>query len=624
MDWQHEWLTSLTSTAVTCVVTILVGALMVWLLTRYPHWGRQFRRLAFPYLKPGRGWITWRPLLTLLLLLWLTVLEVRLEVLMSYATNGLYTALQGLNAKMFWFCVTVFMVLAVIIVSSAQLAYLITQRLFIHWRTWLNDHMIADWLDGHAYHRGQFVSSPVDNPDQRIEEDVTQFVENSYDLSIGAIGAALRLVSFTAILWGLSGPIPVFGHEIPRAMVFLAYIYVIMASVLAFRIGRPLIHLNFLREGLSASFRYALVRLRDNSESIAFYGGENVERTVLSARFSSVMGNTWAITKRSLKLQVFNDAVTQISVVFPFIIQVPRFFSGTISLGDITQTADAFGQVHDSLSFFRNAYDSFATYRATLNRLTALMDANRESRDLSSPIFAHLSRHAGDRGSEGMASRQATVDRGPDAEHEPRAGAAGQGSLGEREDHVAAQPGQSLAARPWHRPPAHRSSHALPVAAAVSAPGKPAYRAGLPRARAPDRRRAGVRGVALGTARPPAGSDRRRGPLVAHPVSRRAAAPRFRQGPAAAAPPGLPRRGDLRRRRRSRTRVVQLDPRSPAPVHSCQRRSSQHVERLPHPPPGTARRGTLGHGAGRRVGPSGLLGEERRSGFYRRRTPVLG
>ncbi|SNT64279.1 putative ATP-binding cassette transporter [Streptosporangium subroseum] len=389
VDWQHEWLTSLTSTAMTWVVTILAGALVVWLLTRYTPWGRQFRRLAFPYLKPGRSWITWRPLLTLLLLLWLTVLAVRLEVLISYATNGLYTALQGLDAKMFWFCVTVFMILAVIAVSSAQLAYLITQRLFIHWRTWLNDHMIADWLDGHAYHRGQFVSSPVDNPDQRIEEDVTQFVEDSYDLSIGAIGAALRLVSFTAILWGLSGPMSVFGHEIPRAMVFLAYTYVIMASFLAFRIGRPLIHLNFLREGLSASFRYALVRLRDNSESIAFSGGENVERAALSDRFSTVMGNTWAITKRSLKLQVFNDTVTQISVVFPFIIQVPRFFSGTISLGDITQTADAFGQVHDSLSFFRNAYDSFATYRATLNRLTALMDANRESRDLSSPIFTH-------------------------------------------------------------------------------------------------------------------------------------------------------------------------------------------------------------------------------------------
>ncbi|WP_371782826.1 ABC transporter ATP-binding protein/permease [Streptosporangium subroseum] len=389
MDWQHEWLTSLTSTAMTWVVTILVGALVVWPLTRYTRWGRQFRRLAFPYLKPGRSRITWRPLLTLLLLLWLTALGVRLEVLISYATNGLYTALQGLDAKRFWFCVTVFMVLAVIAVSSAQFAYLITQRLFIHWRTWLNEHMIADWLDGHAYHRGQFVSSPVDNPDQRIEEDVTQFVENSYDLSIGAIGAALRLVSFTAILWGLSGPMSVFGHEIPRAMVFLAYTYVIMASFLAFRIGRPLIHLNFLREGLSASFRYALVRLRDNSESIAFYGGENVERAALSAGFSTVMGNTWAITKRSLKLQVFNDAVTQISVVFPFIIQVPRFFSGAISLGDITQTSDAFGQVHDSLSFFRNAYDSFATYRATLNRLTALMDANRESRGLSSPIFAH-------------------------------------------------------------------------------------------------------------------------------------------------------------------------------------------------------------------------------------------
>ncbi len=389
MNWQHEWLTSLTSTAMTCVVTVVVGALAVWLLTRYTHWGRQFRRLAFPYLKPGRSRTSWRPLLTLLLLLWLTVLAVRLEVLMSYATNSLFTALQELDAETFWFYIVVCVAVAALSVFSTQLGYLISQRLFIHWRTWLNDRMVTDWLHGHAYHRGQFVSAPVDNPDQRIQEDVTEFVEDSYELSFGAIGAALRLVSFTAILWGLSGPMSVLGHEVPRAMVLLAYAYVIVASLLAFRIGRPLIHLNFRQEGLSASFRYALIRLRDNSENIAFYGGEDVERSALAARFSSVIRNTWAITKRSLRLQVFNDTVTQVSVLFPIIVQVPRFLSGTISLGDITQTSDAFTQVHDSLSFFRNSYDSFANYRATLNRLTALMDANSDSRDLASPAFTH-------------------------------------------------------------------------------------------------------------------------------------------------------------------------------------------------------------------------------------------
>ncbi|WP_433435818.1 ABC transporter ATP-binding protein/permease [Nonomuraea sp. CA-141351] len=389
MDWQHQWLTSFTSTAADSGVIVLGGAIAILLLTRYTRWGRQFRRLAFPYFRPGRTWASWRLLVTLLLLLWLTVLGVRLEVLLSYATNGLFTSLQAMNANMFWFHVLLIAVLATIYVSSSQVAYLITQRLIIHWRTWLNDHAIGDWLDGRAYHLGRFVKAPIDNPDQRIEQDITQFTEQSYGLSLDAIAAALRLVSFTAVLWSLSGAMTIFGYQVPRAMVFLAYAYVITASVVAFKVGRPLIRLNFLQEKLSASYRYALMRLMDNSENVAFYGGEGVERTTLAARFSSVIANTWAYVKGSLKLQVFNSAVSQASVVFPFIIQAPRFFNRTISLGDVTQTADAFGQVHDALSFFRNSYGDFAAYRATLDRLTALMDANTESRALSSPDVIH-------------------------------------------------------------------------------------------------------------------------------------------------------------------------------------------------------------------------------------------
>ncbi|WP_344874833.1 ABC transporter ATP-binding protein/permease [Nonomuraea antimicrobica] len=389
MDWRHEWLTSFTSTAEHSGGIVLGGAVAVLLLTRYTRWGRQFRRLAFAYFRPGRTWAGWRLLLTLLLLLWLTVLGVRLEVLLSYASNGLFTSLQAMNADTFWFHVFVIGVLAAIYVSSSQLAYLIAQRLTIRWRTWLNDHALADWLNGRAYHRGRFVTAPVDNPDQRIEQDISMFAQQSYGLSLNAIAAALRLMSFTAVLWSLSGAMTIFGYQVPRAMVFLAYAYVIIASFVAFRIGRPLIRLNFLQEKLSASYRYALMRLMDNSENVAFYGGEGVERTTLTARFSSVIGNAWAYAKRSLRLQVFNGAVSQASVVFPYIIQAPRFFHRTISLGDVTQTADAFGQVHDALSFFRNSYGDFASYRATLERLTALMDANQESRALSGPAVIH-------------------------------------------------------------------------------------------------------------------------------------------------------------------------------------------------------------------------------------------
>jgi vitamin B12/bleomycin/antimicrobial peptide transport system ATP-binding/permease protein len=242
--------------------------------------------------------------------------------------------------------------------------------------------MIDDWLDGRAYHKGRYTKAAVDNPDQRIQEDIGTLPADSVTLGVGAINSLVSLVSFTIILWTLSGPLPIFGIEIPRGMTFIAYLFVIVASVIAFRIGRPLILLNFLQERYNASFRYALVRLRENSENVAFQRGERVESGVLGSRFRDVISNSWSLLYRNLKFQGFNAVVTQISVPFAYLIQAPRYFGGQITFGDIYQTSDAFAQVHDALSFFRNAYDEFASYRAVLDRLTGLMDADSAARAL--------------------------------------------------------------------------------------------------------------------------------------------------------------------------------------------------------------------------------------------------
>ena len=211
------------------------------------------------------------------------------------------------------------------------ITFYIGQAQLIHWRLWLNQRMVGDWMTGAAYHRGRFVTAPVDNPDQRIQADITLVRVLSQGLALGMVSSMVTLVSFTVILWGLSGPFEIGGVTIPRAMVFLAYIYVIIATVIAFRIGRPLIRLNFLNERLTASYRYALVRVRENSENVAFYRGEQVESAGLLARFAAVIANVWAIVFRSLKFQGFNLVVNQIAVVFPILIQAPRFFAGTIS-----------------------------------------------------------------------------------------------------------------------------------------------------------------------------------------------------------------------------------------------------------------------------------------------------
>ncbi|WP_322981009.1 ABC transporter ATP-binding protein/permease [Pseudomonas sp. C11] len=379
MDWHQALTDSLIWLAIASLCTLVGFSLTAFALVRFTRWGGQFWQIAGPYLSPRNNW---RPLLTFALLLLLSLFAVRMNVLFSFWYNGFYSALQELDQKAFWFMLGIFAILASIHVARALFAYYVNQALSIHWRTWLNQRLTDDWLKGDAYYRGQFLDQPIDNPDQRIELDVAAFVSGSLKLSLGAVSSLVSLVAFSAILWGLSAPLTVAGVEVPRAMVFAVYIYVIIATLIAFRLGRPLIRLNFLNEQRSANFRYALVRLREYAENVAFYQGRDVERRTLLGRFGALIDNLWALVFRSLKFDGFNLAVSQVAVVFPFILQAPRFFSGAIKLGDVMQTAQAFGEVQDALSFFRSSYDTFAQYRATLDRLSGLLDANQQARDL--------------------------------------------------------------------------------------------------------------------------------------------------------------------------------------------------------------------------------------------------
>lgn len=411
VDWSTEWSSSLEWIVGVWVATVLVLGLVAVLLVRGTTWGRQFWRLAGPFVRPTRGErATWRPTVFILVLLLLVVLSVRINLLLSYNTNELYTALQNLDAGAFWRAIGVFAVIATVYVAATLVTYYVGQSFVIRLWEYLNARFLGDWLGDRVYHRSRFSATPVDNPDQRIQEDIRTFATTTYTLSLGPSGAVSALVtipSFTIVLWQLSGPLSVFGLEIPRAMTFIAFLYVIVASVFAFRIGRPLIRLNFLNEGLEAFYRYGLVRVRDNAENIAFARGETMERRTLDGRFSDVIANYWRIVIRTLKFQGFNLGVSQVSAVFAIIIQAPRFFARAITLGDVQQTAQAFSQVHDALSFFRNAYDQFAAYRAVLDRLTGLLDSDEQARELPMvPVEDRL---------DGVVVRDLTVNR-PDGE----------------------------------------------------------------------------------------------------------------------------------------------------------------------------------------------------------------
>lgn len=382
MSWNNALIESSLWLVKAYAITLVLAAASVWGLARFTVWGRQFWALAAGYFSPRHSW---RPLATLALILFLTLCAVRLDVLFSDWYNTMYTALQKLDENGFWGAMLLFAVLAGFHVVRSLFDFYIQQAFTIRWRVWLNEKLLARWLDKQAYYRSQYLTAPVDNPDQRIQQDVATFVDMSLSLSMGVVNALVSTFAFTVILWNLSGPLAIGSLEVPRGMVFLVFAYVIVATVFAIKIGRPLILLNFLNERFNADYRYALVRLREYSESIAFYAGEKVEGALLRSRFGNVISNAWAIVYRSLKFLGFNFSVTQAAVVFPFIIQAQRFFSQQISLGDLMQTSQAFGRLQDNLSFFRNAYDNFATYRATLDRLTGFTQAIAESRDLPEP-----------------------------------------------------------------------------------------------------------------------------------------------------------------------------------------------------------------------------------------------
>ena len=211
--------------------------------------------------------------------------------------------MQKLDAKAFWFLLFVFATLATVYVARALLSFYLRQAFLIRWRIWLTNMLMERWLRKQSYYRGQYVPERVDNPDQRIQQDVESFVDTSLSLSMGLLDSVVSLFSFSIILWNLSGSLVLFGWTIPRAMVFMVYLYVLVSTLFAVRIGRPLIRLNFLNEQFSANFRYALIRLREYGESIAFYRGEAVERDNLVARFGKVIGNMWAMLFRSIQFQ---------------------------------------------------------------------------------------------------------------------------------------------------------------------------------------------------------------------------------------------------------------------------------------------------------------------------------
>jgi vitamin B12/bleomycin/antimicrobial peptide transport system ATP-binding/permease protein len=394
-----RWLAIAWAVGAVCLLAVLIA------FRYFTPWGRQFWRITRGYFVGPASIKVW---LVLGVLLLSVLLSVRLTVLLSYQGNDLYTsvqkAVQGVAASNdnvknsgihgFWMSLVIFSVLAILYVIRFMADIYLTQRFIIAWRMWLTAHLTDDWLDGRAYYRDLFIDNTIDNPDQRIQQDIDIFTANAggtpnipsngtgSTLLFGAVNAVASVISFAAILWNLSGNLNLFGVDFPRAMFWTVLIYVLVATVVAIWLGRPLIWLSFNNEKLNAAFRYALVRLRDAAEAVGFYRGERVERAQLWRRFTPIIGNYRRFVRRTIIFNGWNWSVSQAIVPLPWVIQAPRLFAGRIDFGDVGQTATAFGNIQDSLSFFRNNYDAFASFRAAIIRLHGLVDANAQGRAL--------------------------------------------------------------------------------------------------------------------------------------------------------------------------------------------------------------------------------------------------
>ncbi|MEI6724031.1 MAG: ABC transporter ATP-binding protein/permease, partial [Betaproteobacteria bacterium] len=309
-----------------------------------------------------------------------TLALVWVEVQFNDWNKGFYDTFEHKDRLGFYLELGRFGFLAVLFIVLAVYKQYLQQMLMIEWRAWLTDTYLQDWLDGQAYYRLQLLDRGTDNPDQRIADDLNGFVDLTLSLSLGLLSAIVTLVSFVGILWVISGPLEVGGVTIPGYMVWVALLYAIAGTWLTHLIGQPLIGMNFARQRVEADFRFALVRLRENSEGVALYRGEAGELAGFKARFADVIAKWWAIMEKQKQITWFTAFYGQLAIIFPFVVSAPRYFSGAAPLGSIFQTASAFGQVQGALSWFIGAYPSFANWRATVERLTGFTEALARAR----------------------------------------------------------------------------------------------------------------------------------------------------------------------------------------------------------------------------------------------------
>ncbi|GAA4500636.1 ABC transporter ATP-binding protein/permease [Pseudaeromonas paramecii] len=335
------------------------------------HLGHNFWRLLKPFWCSAEAWKGWG-LLALVLVLTGTLIYI--QKLLNTWNNAFYNALQDLDFAAFKHQLLIFCGLAAAYILVAVYNFYFRQMLEIVWRRWMTKALMQEWLAKGNFYRLQLTDRRTDNPDQRIAEDVSEFVSSTLKLFLDTLADIARTITFLGILWALSTPLRMelagVDLNLPQGyMVWFALVYAVLGTALTFLIGRPLVRLNFNQQRFEADFRFSLVRLRENAESVALYRGHDEEGKLLTGRFGAVVDNFFRLMKRQKLLGFFTSGYGQIAIIFPFVVSAPSYFAKQIQLGGMMQIASAFGTVQGSLSTLIDNFTVLARWKSVVDRL---------------------------------------------------------------------------------------------------------------------------------------------------------------------------------------------------------------------------------------------------------------
>jgi putative ATP-binding cassette transporter len=337
---------------------------------------RSFRRLAGPYWRSDPNWVI--SALTVLLIL-LTTAQVAIAVAFNAWYEKLFDALEQRALIPFLVLIGILFLIIAVTAGVTTLHLWVKRRIQVGWRNWLTRRLVDEWMTSGRHYQVTQIPGDHDNPDGRIAEDIRIATEYAIDLAHSLLYSLLLLVSFTQILWTLSGPpeVRLGAVEIylPGHMVWVALVYSAAGSAVALLLGWPLIRAANTRQAAEQNFRFGLVRGRENSLAIALLSGEADERRGLRDLFLDAVAAWHRQTRALVQLMLFSSSWSVLSQVFPILVTAPRYIVGAITLGVLMQTAQAFQQMAAALSWPIDNLSKAAEWRASAERVQRLHDA---------------------------------------------------------------------------------------------------------------------------------------------------------------------------------------------------------------------------------------------------------